>query len=69
MVAIVSVHQPQLGDIPELDILGDLLGYQMAMIVDDGHRLCILVIKFLRRTALQHEVWVDEFHIRRFLQF
>ena len=60
VVAVVTVHKPELCDVPELDILGYLLGYKMAVIVDDGHFLCMLVIQHLRGIIGEHEIVVDE---------
>ena len=60
MVAIVSVHQPELGDVAELDVLGNLLRHQMAMVIDDGHVLRMLVIKLPGSLALKHEIFIDE---------
>ena len=60
MVAIMSVHQPELGDVAELDVLGDLLRHQMAMVIDDGHVLRMLVIKLPGSLALKHEIFIDE---------
>ncbi len=60
MVAVMPVHQPELGDVAELDVLGNLLRHQMAMVIDDGHVLGMLVIKLPGSLALKHEIFVDK---------
>ena len=60
VVAVVAVHQPELGDVAELDVLGDLLGHQVAVVVDDGHLLRMLVIELPRGGVGKHEIFVDE---------
>ena len=62
MVSVVSVHQPQLGDVPELDVFGNLLRNQVAVIVDDGHFFRVLVVKGAGGLRLEHEIWVDKAH-------
>ena len=62
VVSVVAIHKPELGDITELDVLCNLLGHQVAVIVDDGHVLCMLMIEFACSLCLQHEVFVDECH-------
>ena len=60
VVARVAVHQPELGDIAELDVFGNLLRGEMAVVVDDGHLLRMVVVEALRRGGGEHEVVVDE---------
>ncbi len=63
MVAVVTVHQPELGDVAELDVLGDLLRHEVAVIVDDGHLLGVLVVELPGGLRLEHEIGVDKTHI------
>ena len=44
VVSVVTVHQPQLGNVTELDVFRNLLRHQVAVIVDDGHVLGMLVV-------------------------
>ena len=62
VVAIVTVHQPQLCDVAELDVLGNLLGHKMAVVVDDVHFLRVLVVEFAGGLRLEHEIGVDKAH-------
>ena len=64
MVAVVTVHQPELGDVAELDVLGDLLRHEVAVVVDDGHFRRVLVVELAGGLRLEHEVVVDETHIQ-----
>ena len=64
MVPVVAVHQPELGDVAELYVLGNLLRHQVAVIVDYRHALGVLVIKLPGSLALKHEIIVDETHIQ-----
>ena len=63
MVAGMPVDDPQLGDVAELDVLGNLLRRKMAVIVDDGHHLRMGMIELPGGFRLEHEVIVDEGHI------
>ena len=63
VVAVVAVHQPELGDVAELDVLGDLLRHEVAVVVDDGHFRRVLVVELAGGLRLEHEVVVDETHI------
>ena len=64
MVAIVAVHQPELGNVPELDVLGYLLGHKMAVVVDDRHTLGVPVIEFTGCAVGKHEVFIYKlFHL------
>ena len=60
MVAIMAVHQPQLGDVAELDVLGNLLRNEVAVIVYDGHVLGTAVVQLSRKVVGEHEIFVDE---------
>ncbi len=64
MVAIVAVHQPELGNVAELNILCDLLGHEVAMVIYDGHTFGVPVIKLTGCAVGKHEVFIDKlFHI------
>ena len=62
MVSIVAVHQPELRNVPELDVLRYLLRHQVAVIVNDGHLFRVLMIQFAGGLRLEHEIWVDKAH-------
>jgi hypothetical protein len=53
--------QPQLGDGAESMVLGNLLRREVAVIVDDGQRLGVLVIEVLRRGGVQQEIGPKKF--------
>jgi hypothetical protein len=53
--------QPQFGDGAELMVLGNLLRHEVAVIVDDGQRLGVLVIEVLRRGGVQQEIGSKKF--------
>ena len=63
--------QPKLGDTAELMVFGYHLRNQMAMVVDDGHLLGVVVIKVLSCLGREQEVFVHKgFHTAyRFLVF
>ena len=64
VVAEVAVAQPHLGDIGKLAVLIDLLGVDVAMVVDDGHLVRVIVEQCLCRFVAQEEVLVHEaFHL------
>jgi hypothetical protein len=52
MVAV----EPDLGDILKLPVLGNLVGRQVAVVVDDGLRRGVLVVEGARGGRLQQEV-------------
>ena len=62
MVAVMAVHQPELGNVTELDVLGNLLRYQVAVVVDDVHLFGVLVVEPARCLRLEHKVFVDKAH-------
>ena len=62
MVAVVAVHQPQLGDVTELDVFRYLLRHQVAVVVDDGHTLGMLVVQLPGGLRLEHEIFVYKGH-------
>ena len=60
---IVVAAEPYLGNIPEAVIFCDLPWTDMAMIVDDRHLCCMLMIEFLRGFRLQQEILIHKlFH-------
>ena len=63
VVSIVTVHKPELRDVAELDVLRDLLRHKVAMVIDDGHLLRVLVVKLPGGLRLEHEIRVDKTHI------
>ncbi len=66
VVTIMPVHQPELGNVAELDVFGNLLRHQVAVIIDDGHFRCMGVIQRVRRITLQHKMIVNECHFTYF---
>ena len=58
---VMIAAQPYLGDIIKLTILSDLSGIDMAVIVQDGSSLCILMIKLFGCFCLQKKVLVHKF--------
>ena len=44
---VMVASKPYLGDVLELAVLADLLGIDMAVIVQNRHRLSIVMVKFL----------------------
>jgi hypothetical protein len=57
----VVASQPQFGDAAELVVVGHHFGYEVAMIIDDGHFSRMIVEKVLCGFSLQQEVVVHEF--------
>ena len=57
---IVVAAQPDLRDVLESAILIDLLRIEMAVVVDDGHECCEVVVKVLCRIGGQQKVLVHE---------
>src|SRR5690606_37356340 len=62
---VVVPAQPQLRQIAELVVLGDLRGGEVAVIVEDGLVLRHLVIEFACDLGLEQEVVVDERPLHR----
>ena len=59
----VAAAQPDLSDVVEAAVLVDLAGRDVAVIVADGHILCIVVIQMLSRGRLEHEFLIHKcFH-------
>ena len=68
VVSVVAVHQPELRDVTELDILRYLLRHQVAVIVNDGHLFRVLMVQFLGGLRLEHEIRVDKSHSVQFFK-
>ena len=61
---VVIAAQPNLCQVGELIIFGNLLRNQMTMIVNDRHLCSVLMIELLRRLRLQKEIGIKKcFHI------
>ena len=69
----MAVHQPQLGYVAELYVLGNLLRHKMAMVINDGHVLGAAMVKLPGGVVGKQEIGVDECHcsmgIEKTLQF
>ena len=62
---VVVAPQPHLAQILKLLVLRDLGGLQVAVIVDDGHMLCILMIEHLTRLICEEKFFAETvIHIR-----
>ena len=57
MVAI----EPNLGDILPSGVLGNLLWLQVAVVVNNGHILGVVLIELLGWRAVEKEIFADEF--------
>lgn len=53
---VMIAVQPDLGQVVERQITGNLIGRQMTMVVDDRHRFGKLVVELLGRFRLQQKV-------------
>ena len=59
----VAAAQPDLSNVLKAAVLVDLAGRNVAVIVADGHILCIIVIQMLSRSRLEHEFLIHKcFH-------
>jgi len=59
----VAAAQPDLSDVVEAAVLVDLAGRDVAVIIADGHILCIVMIQMLSRGRLEHEFLIHKcFH-------
>ena len=56
---VVVAAQPHLAQIFKLLVLGDLHGLQMAMIIDDRHMLCILVVEHLAGLIGEEQLFAE----------
>ena len=59
---IMVTAKEKFKSILELLIFRNHLGYEMAVIVDDRHFLCIIVIKFLCCLGFEHKIVVNKAH-------
>jgi len=59
---VVVALEPDLGEVAETPILGDHVGRQMAVVVDDRLRRGVLVIELAGQIGLEQEIRVDEGH-------
>ena len=57
---VVVASEPYLGEILELVVVGNHLWDEVAVVVDDRHVLCALMIKLASIVICEHEVFVDE---------
>ena len=56
---VVVAAQPHLAQIFKLLVLGDLHGLQMAMVIDDRHMLCILVVEHLAGLIGEEQLFAE----------
>ena len=59
---VVVAAEPDLGDVLELPVLRDVLGRQVAVVVEDRHLAGVLVVQPLRGLAAQQEILSHELH-------
>ena len=57
---VMVSSQPYLSQVLELVVVCDHFRYEMAVVVDDRHLLCTLMIKFAGEFICKHEIVVDE---------
>lgn len=57
---VMVASEPEFRDVAELVVLGNHLGYQMAVIIYNRQFLSTFVIKFLSCAIAEHEVFVDK---------
>ena len=60
MVSVMSVDQPELGDVAELDVLGYLLRHQVAVVVYDWQAFRAAVEQLPGCPVGKHKVFVNE---------
>ena len=53
---VVVAAQPGVGDVVHADIIKDLLGIQMAVVVEDGHFLGVLVVEPAGRLSVEEKI-------------
>jgi hypothetical protein len=57
MIAI----QPDLRKVFKPAVIGNVLWIQMAMVIDDGHSGCVLMVQGPGRLCLQQKILIQEF--------
>ena len=57
---VVVAAQPDLGDVVKAAVFVNFLGIDMAVVVQNGHLGCVLMIQSLRRVVGQQEVLIHK---------